>query len=144
LNVAVRVSIEKELLRDALWQEVKERTRSYREVADDIVADISFKFFGNEIIDLVNQHGHLRNKLDQTLRHENNSVILAKLGSLADDVGHMLGDLREGLILRFDLLTNKNAVDASPQSALKSDMRGRSTHESDEVVVLLGGNDVRA
>lgn len=142
LHVAVRISVKEKLLRDALRQEVEEGLRGHREVAYHIVADITLKWARKQIVDLVDEDSHLWNELNEALWHKDDTVVLAKLGSLADDVGDILRDLGKRLVLGLDLLTNKHAVDTSSQSALKSDMGGRSTHESDEVIVLFRGDDI--
>ena len=109
-----------------------------------MVADITLEFTGNELVDLSDQDGDLWDKLNEALRHENDTVVFAPSGSVNDNVSHVVGDLDQGLVLCLDLFADEDAVDAGPQGTLEGNVRGRPTHESDEVVVLFGGNDVGA
>jgi len=52
--------------------------------------------------------------------------------------------LLKGHGVLFDLLTNEDPVDASLKGAFKSDVRCRSSHQSDEVVISLAGEGIHA
>jgi len=89
----VGVSIEEELLRDALGQEVEKSLRRESEVLHNKVADITLELARNKLIDLADEDCDFGNELDETLGHKNDTVVLSKLGALADNVGDLRGDL---------------------------------------------------
>ena len=120
----MRISVEQELLRDTLWQELEKCGGRLSQVARDVFADVSLKLTADELVNLSDQDGHLRDELDESLRHEDDTVVLAELSTLHDNVCHLGSNLGQGLVLGFDFLANQAAVNASSQGALQSNMRG--------------------
>lgn len=118
--------------------------RSECEVFDDILTDISFKLPGHQLVDFRNEDCHFGNELDKSLWNENDSVVLSKRGTLANDVSDLRCNLRQSLVFGFDLFAYEDEVDASAEGTLQGDVRSRPTHESNEVIVLFGRNSVRA
>ena len=106
-------------------------------MAGHMLADIALERTRNDLVDLTNEDGNLGDELDEALWYEDDTVIFAKLGTLANDISDLSGNLRQSQSLGLDLLTDQHKVDASAKSTLKSNVRGRTTHETDEVIVLL-------
>ena len=132
----MRVSVEEELLGDAHRENVEESLADVCQVGTYILTDISLKFTREKLVDLRNENSHFRNELDKSLGHEDDTVVLSTLSTTTNDVSDILGDFLQGLILGLDLLSNEDAVDACTESTLEGNMRSRSSHESDEVVVI--------
>ena len=137
LHVAVRISVEKKLLRDARRQEGEKSLRGNSQMASHMLADIALERTRNDLVDLTNEDSDLRDELNEALGYEDDTVIFAKLSTLANDISDLSGNLRQSQSLGLDLLTDQHKVDASAKSTLKSNVRGRATHETDEVIVLL-------
>ena len=77
LYITVRVSIEEELLGDTHRQYVEKGLASDCQVFADVLSDIALKFTRDKFVDLSNENSHLRYKLDKSLRHEDDSVVLS-------------------------------------------------------------------
>lgn len=111
---------------------------------NDVVTNFTLELTRDQFVDFRNQDGHLWNEFNKTLRHENDTIVLSHLSSLADDVCDIGCDLRQSLVLCLDLLTDKDAVDARSEGTLEGNVGGGTTHQANKVVVLFGGYDVRA
>ena len=105
-------------------------------MVSDILTDVSLEFTSQKLIDFRDKHGHLRNELDETFGYKNDTIVFAELSTSCNDVSDLIGDLCKSHVLGLNFFTNKNKVDLSSQGALQGNMRSRSTHESDEVIVL--------
>ena len=140
----MRVSVEEELLGDAIWENVEEGLAGVCQVCTNILTDISLKFTREKFVDLSNENSHLRNELDKSFGYEDDTVVLSKLSTTTNDVSDVGSDLLQGLILGLDLLTDENAVDAGTESTLEGNVRSRSAHEPDEMVVISRRYDIRA
>jgi len=74
---------------------------------EDIFMQVACEFFGENFIDFRNESAHLWNEFDETLWHQDNTVVLFKLRSLDDDVGDVSCDLRERHFFLGDFFANK-------------------------------------
>ena len=110
----------------------------------DVVTNFTLELARDQLVDFRNQDSHLWNEFNETLRHENDTIVLSHRCSLADDVSDIGCDLGQSLVLCLDFLTDKHAVDAGSEGTLKGNVRGGATHQANKVVVLFGRNDVRA
>lgn len=138
------VSVEQELVLYGFGKEVEEFPRGLREVSLDVFSNSRRKWLRDDLIDLLDKDVNLGNELDEPFGHEDHTILLLALISLAYDVGELIGDLLKGHGVLFDLLTYEDPVNASLKSALKSNVRCRSSHESDEVVISLAGEGIHA
>ena len=138
------VSVEQELVLDGFGKEVEEFPRSLREVSLDMFSNSRRKWLRDDLIDFLDKDVHLGDELDEAFRHKDHTILLLALISLAYDVGELIGDLLKGHGVLFDLLTYEDPVNASLKCALKSNVRCRSSHESDEVVISLAGEGIHA
>jgi len=124
LNVTVRISVEKELGGDGSWQSREQRSRGFGQGRKDVGLDISGELLGENLVDLSDEHAHLRDELDEALWHQDHTVVLASLRSPADDVCDLHGDVLEGGVLRLDLLSDERAIDSGLEGAFQDDVRG--------------------
>ena len=81
------VSVEQELVLDGFWKEVEEFPRGLREISLDMFSNGRRKWLRYDLIDLLDKNVDLRNELDESLRHKDDTILLLALISLADDVG---------------------------------------------------------
>ncbi len=135
LDIAVRVSIQQQLLLDNHRQVIE----NLLIMLGETVADISLAHgaVAEDVIDLLNQHVKFRNKLNQTLRKDHNTVVLAVSRSIDNDIDNILGDLVQGLRLGLNLLGDQTDIGTSVQGALQSDVGGGAAHQPHKMVVLL-------
>ena len=138
------VSVEQELVLDGFWKEVEEFPRGLREVSLDMFSNGRRKWLRDDLIDLLDKNVYLRNELDEPFRHQDDAILLLTLISLAYDVSELISDLLKSHGVLLDLLTYEYPVHASLESALKCDVRCRSSHQSDEVVIALAGEGINA
>ena len=89
----------------------------------DVFANVAIKLAADELVDFRDQDSHLRDELDETLRHEDDTIVLSQLSALDDDVSDLGGDLGQGLVLGFNFLTDEETINAGSKRALESDMR---------------------
>ena len=89
----MRVSIEEELLGDAIRENVEESLAGVCQVSTNVLTDISLKFTRDKFVDLRNENSHLRNELDKSFRHEDDTVVLSKLSTTTNDVSDVGSDL---------------------------------------------------
>lgn len=101
-----------------------------------MLLDLTLELNGKDLIDFLDEKAHLWDKLNETFWNKDHTIVLASVSSLANYLNNLLGDVVKSLILLRDFLTNQAAVSPRLQSAFKSNMRGRSAHKSDEMVVL--------
>lgn len=142
LHVPVGVTIQSQLVTQGGGEVVEEVTRFGGEVFGD--GGLLGVPSSNHVVDLGDERSHLRDELDQSLGEEDHTVVLAQLGALDDELHHLLGDLLDGLLLGGDLLADEGVVGVGLEGALHGDVRGRATHQTHEVVVLLGGEGIHA
>ena len=109
-----------------------------------ILSDVTFEFLGEDLVDLRNKGSHLWDEFDQTLWNKDDTIVFTHLSSLADDVSNVVSDLRQSLVLLVYLFTDENAVNAGSEGTLKGNMGGGSSHQSDEMVIVLTRHDIRA
>ena len=136
------VSVEQELVLDGFRKEVKEFPRSLRQIGLDVLSNGRRKWLRDDLIDLLDENVHLRNELDEPFRHKDHAILLLTLISLANDVGELISDLLKSHGILLDLLTYEDPVHASLEGALKCNVRCRSSHQSDEVVISLAGEGI--
>lgn len=136
LHITMWVSIEKQLTRNGFWKRLEKLLVLWRESVQDVFLDLTFEFNGKDLINLLDEQTHLWDELDETLWHKDHTVVLASVRSLTNDFNNLIGDVAKGLVLVCNFLTDQAAVSSGLQRALKSNMRGRSTHESNEVIIL--------
>lgn len=77
---------------------------------------------GHDVVDLLDKGAHLWDELNKTLWNQDHTVVLAKLGTTANDVSDLVNNLGQGLLELLDLLTNQHAVDLGSEGALERDM----------------------
>jgi hypothetical protein len=97
------------------------------------------KWHRHNLINLFNENLDLWDKLNETLRDKNYTILLAALCSLAYNISKLIGNLLKFHRVFLDFLTDKDPVNSSLQGTLKGDVRCRSSHQSDEVVITLAG-----
>ena len=68
--------------------------------------------------------------------------LLASVRFSANDFYYLIGDVVKGQVLMRNFISNQAAVNPSLWRALKSNMRGKSTYESDEVVIVAWGDGI--
>ena len=69
-------------------------------------SNITCEFFRDDFVDLFNQVSHLWDEFDQSLWNKNDTVVLTKFGSFANNISNLFGDLGESLVLLLDFFTN--------------------------------------
>ena len=143
LHVAMRISVEQELVGDGVGQEVEEGLGSEAQVLGDVLSEVAGNVgLGNKFVNFLNKISHLGNELNEALGHQNNTVVLSKFSAFNDDVSNLGSDLGEGHVLLSDFLANQHAVDLSSEGAFEGNVGSGATHKPDEMVVLFGGNDI--
>lgn len=68
--------------------------------------DFSFKLLSKNLVDLGNEDLHLRDEFDESFRHQDDSVLLSSVCSLADDICHFHGDIKQSLLVVLYFFTN--------------------------------------
>ena len=89
----MRISIEEKLLGNTLGQEVEKCLRCRGQVRCDVLTDFSLKFTRQKLVNFRDKDSHLRNELDKSLRHKDDTIVLSKCSTFADDVSDLCGDL---------------------------------------------------
>ena len=117
LDIAVRVTVEKELVRDGSWQEVEERNIFLRKLAKAVSLDVTLNFTSNCFVNLRNKFSHFGDELNESFRNKENTVLFAKVRALADDVSELGSDLNESHLLCFHLFADKAGIDTCSNSA---------------------------
>ena len=95
-----------------------------------------------ELVDLSDQFGELRDKLYDAFRNEGNTEVVAIISACLNRVRDLVSDLGERLLLGCDFFTDQADVGLCLQRALKCDMRSGAAHQLDEMPVLLSGISV--
>ena len=142
LHVAVGITIQSQLVTQGGGEVVKEVASLGGEVLGD--GGLLGVTSRNHVVDLGDECSHLGDELDQSLGEEDHAVVLAQLGAFDDELHHLLGDLLDGLLLGGDLLADEGIVGMGLEGTLHGDVRSRTTHQTYEVVVLLGGEGIHA
>lgn len=107
-----------------------------------MIFDLALEVNCEDLIDFLDEEAHLRNELNEALWNEDHTIVLASARSLTNNLNNLVGNVINGHVLAGDFLTNQTAVDPCLQSTLKCNMRGRSSHESNEVIVLARRNGI--
>ena len=94
---------------------------------------------GQKLVDLLNQNGELRNKLNHTLRDDSYTKVHALCCSLLYRVCNVVSDLGQRHLLLSDFLRNQADVRLGLQCALQSYVRSASSHNLYKMPVLLSG-----
>ena len=89
----MRVSVEQELVLDGFGKEVEEFPRGLREVSLNVLSNSRRKWLRDDLIDLLDKDVDLGDELDEAFRHQDHTILLLALISLAYDVGELIGDL---------------------------------------------------
>ena len=148
LHVAVGVTLQEQLLLDALGQDGEDSHGLLGQaVFDEGVlvlpggqsAKLSGLLTGQQLVDLGDQHGELGNELHNALGDDGDAEVHAALGTGGHGIGNVVGDLSQGHLLGSHFLADQADVGLGLQGALQSHMRGGTAHDLDEVPVLLGG-----
>ena len=90
--------------------------------------DFSFKLVSENFVYLCDEDLDLRYKLNESLGHKYNSVLFLSIGSLADDIRHLHGDIQQSLLLVLYFFADQHEVDPCSQGAFESNVRSRSSH----------------
>ena len=105
------VTIKRQLTGNAFGQGGKGLGIGCREVSQDVFAlCVSLKIFilstvgGKQVVEFINKTADGRNKLDEALRDEHHTKVLALLCTISYGRSHLLDDLVEGHILCLHLL----------------------------------------
>ncbi len=89
-----------------------------------------------QVIELADEIPHRGDKLDQSLRDQGYSKVVALSSTLSHYRGNILYDLTQGLLLLLNLLRDEADIGLRLESALESNVRGRASHHLDEVPIL--------
>lgn len=73
-------------------------------VTIDLLANLQL---GHNVVDLLDEHIHLADELDQSLRHQNNTKVFACLGPLNNNLNQFFDQLLEGGFVGMNFLTNE-------------------------------------
>ena len=144
LNVAVGVAVKSELTghsrRKRLISGSTVRSKiAYNPITLILRCDFSKLgcFCCKKIIKFCYKFLHSRNELDKPLRNEDHTIVEPLLGTSHNSISDIIDNLLKSHILGFYLLGDYTYVRLALQCTLKSDMRGRASHELDEVPVFL-------
>ena len=88
------------------------------QVLEHVLLDVAFEVIGQDLVDLRDEVPHLGNELDQALRDEDDTVVLAFAGTRLDYVSNLIRYLLECLLLGSYFLADQAAVHARLQGAL--------------------------
>ena len=91
---------------------------------------------GEQVVELVDEAANGRNKLDETLRDENHAEVVAFLCALCHCRGNLLNNLVESHVLGLNLLRDEADVRLGLKGAFQGDVRGRASHQLDEVPIF--------
>jgi hypothetical protein len=150
LNMARWFSFEKKFLLCESWQRFKDSPTCSRElcfykapIIEEFGDKLGFVFlFVEHLIDLFYELSNFWQVYKKTFRNNHNPEILIILLSLHNDISNILHGFRQTPALLSNLLTDKNNIWLRLQRTLKNQMRGISTHETNEVPVLKGRSSV--
>ena len=148
LNVAVRISLEEELLLDALRKDIEYLESVCRKASlDELILSVPIRksiellclLASEELVDLSDESGELRYELYDTLRDDGNTEVVAVSCSLLNRVSDLVCDVSERHLLSCNFLTDEADVRLCLKCALKSNVGSGTSHNLDEVPILLCG-----
>ena len=153
LNVAVRVTLEEELLLNGSGQNGEDSHRLFGQTGFD--ESVLFSPGGQgvegvglcacqQLVDLGDQHGEFGNELHDALGDDGNAEVSGGGSAVCNGVGDVVGDLRQRHLLGSNFFTDQADVGLRLQRALQSHVGSGTTHDLDEVPVLLGGVGIAA
>ena len=142
LDITVGIAIQRQLVTQGLGQVVEQVSALFLELAGDFF--LTARTLSNHFVQLLDQGAHFRNELDQTFGKQDDTVVLANLASLHDQFHDFLGDLLDRLLLLLDLLADEGEVGVGLEGTFHGDVGGGAAHQTNEVVVLLGGESIHA
>mmetsp|Transcript_45020 Transcript_45020/g.128578 ORF Transcript_45020/g.128578 Transcript_45020/m.128578 type:complete len:378 (-) Transcript_45020:214-1347(-) len=137
LDVAVRVAVEQQLRANEVRQVAEGRRVLRREHGHHAVFRRGDARSRELVVDLGDEAVELGDKLDEALGQDDDAVLLPDLAPGLDHVGELLREVAKALLVTGDLLTQETGVRPREQGHLEGDVRGRATHEPDQVVVFL-------
>jgi len=148
LDVTVGISVQKELLADGNGEESEKFSRLRGEaLADEInkVVDVGRLVFsvGEDFVDFLDEDVGFSDEFDEAFGDQDDTEVSLVSGSFADQIGDIVNNLVERDFLLLDFFTDDGQVGTGEESALQSDVGGRSAHKSDEMVVFLGGSGIQ-
>ena len=148
LHIAVGVTLQEELLLDALGQDGEYRHGFLGQTVFDkgvLVlpggqrVKLGGLFTGQQLVDLGNQHGELGNKLHDTLGDDGHAEVPALCGTVCHGIGNVIGNLSQRHLLGSHFLTDQADIGLGLQGGLQCHMGSGAAHDLDEMPVLLGG-----
>mmetsp|Transcript_25335 Transcript_25335/g.62740 ORF Transcript_25335/g.62740 Transcript_25335/m.62740 type:complete len:344 (-) Transcript_25335:331-1362(-) len=132
------VSVEQQFVSDGLWRAEKDLHALRRQLA---AVEVSLR---QDVVDLGYQRTNLRDELDEPFGQQHDAVALALVLTPDNHRHNVTHDVLQGHVLLLDFFANEDEVGARLHGALECDVGSGPAHESDEVVVLLGGGHVGA
>ena len=148
LYVAVRISLEEELLLDSLRKDCEYSHGLLGQAFFDecILVSPGWKSIEliclaacEKLVDLLDQYGELRNELYDTLRDDSNTEVHAVCCSGRYGISDIVSDLGKGHLLLGNLLRDEADVRLSLQCTFQSNVGSGTSHYLDEVPVFLCG-----
>ena len=145
LHIAVGVAVERQLMGHSLGQRLEGGGVLGAEVLQDIGAlGVGIQVFifgtvhGEQVVELVDEAADGRNELNKSLGNEHHAEVVALFGTAGHGVANLLHHIVEGQVLSLHLFRHDADIGLALQSALQSDMAGRTAHQFDEVPVFAG------
>ena len=148
LNVAVRISVEEQLLLDSLRKDREDFHGFLRQAFfDECILRIPVRksielcclASCEKLIDLSDQDREFRNEFDNTLRDDDNAEVHAFFCSLCNRISDLIRDLGQRHLLLCNFLRDQADIRLSLKRALQCNVGSAAAHDLDEVPVLLGG-----
>ncbi len=97
-----------------------------------------FGMLYEHIVEFGNKTLHRGDKLNQAFGHEHSAEVPAKFRTLCHDVAYLAYDIIESHALGGHFFRDDAYVGLCLEGALKCYVRGRTSHQFDEVIVFLG------
>ena len=145
LNVAVRVTVERELSGYAFGQRFEGSTVFRTQVLHDVAAlRILVQVFivgsvsSQEVVEFLNEPANGGHKFDEALGNEHHAEVLSLFCTMGYGRCDVFDDVVEGLIFSLNFFRDDADIGLCLQSAFQSDVRGRTPHEFNEVPVFAG------
>ena len=93
--------------------------------------------FSKEVVQLSDQAFHSRNEFDQTFGNQHRTEVVAFGSTFCYNSGDVSHDIVQRHVLFLNFFGDDTNIRLSLQSAFQSDVRSRTSHQLDEVPVLL-------